>query len=432
MCTSTNCPKILIVGRVAWTINESTLLGLFGGFPADRLAYICIETREPDYTHCQYHFQISEVAMLHKLVKWRTKTGRALTLKQCEIDQRTKRDEESLLRLVRAHRSIVFLYLRELLWRLGGWKSNELKSFVRDFHPDAVFCIGDPMPLMIRLARFIIRLADVPASLFMMDDIYTYTPCHSFLSRFYRWKLRNEVIPLIHSCKAHFAISPKMKRECDRLFGTDCVLLTKGIEVFAEPLKQVHSPVSIVYTGNLLYGRLETLVKVAQTVKSVNDSGAGHAFLKVFSQTELDNSQRKRLLVPGACQLFPAVPYADLVRVYDSADIVLFVESLEEKNKYIARLSFSTKLTDYLASGRCIFAIGAEDIAPMEYLSAAGIGVVCNSQEEIEDKLTDLLLHQELIYKYARDSSEFGKLNHSAKVMHNRLANCLYSIVRSE
>ena len=47
---------------------------------------------------------------------------------------------------------------------------------------------------------------------------------------------------------------------------------------------------------------------------------------------------------------------------------MLFAEAVDGEAAKISRLSFSTKLTDYFASGKCIFAVGNEDTAPMEYL----------------------------------------------------------------
>ena len=44
--------------------------------------------------------------------------------------------------------------------------------------------------------------------------------------------------------------------------------------------------------------------------------------------------------------------------IQENADVVVFVESLEKEHRLVARLSFSTKLTDYFASGKCIFALG--------------------------------------------------------------------------
>ena len=422
-------PKILIVGRVAWTKDESTLSGIFNGYPADMLAYICIETRQPDISRCGKHFQISETAMIRRLFKWSTKTGNTITSVDFGIDKINERQEQAILNCIRSHRSIFYLYLRELLWLMGGWKTKTLKTFILEFQPDVVFCVGDPLPLMNKLQRYVLKKANVPGAIFMMDDIFSYKTSHTLSQKIYRWLLRRQVRSLMGVCDAHFAISPKMQRECDSLFGIHSVLLTKGIEIVAKPLDKIHQPIKLVYTGNLLYGRMSTLAVVARTISSFNASGHTKALLNIYTQTKLSKEQRDLLEIEGVSQLHAPVAYNDLPKIYEQSDIVLFVESLEEKNKYVARLSFSTKLTDYLASGRCIFAVGAADTAPMEYLQEAKIAVTCGNENEIEDNLLQLLTHPNTIIELAERSLNYGKEHHNSQLMHKRLLETIRSIV---
>lgn len=423
------CPRILIVGRVAWTANESTLPGIFNGFPSDRLAYICIETRQPDLSKCGSHFQISETAMLRRLFKWNTKTGQAVTVTDSVINKTNERQEQAILSRVRAHRSVSYLYMRELLWLIGGWKTRALKEFVSEFQPDVVFCVGDPLPLMNRLQRYVLKKAKVPGAIFIMDDIYSSSNRKKLSHRFYRWLLRQEVRPLIKLCSAHFAISPKMKQEYDELFGIDCEILTKGIEHHELPLDSVHSPIALVYTGNLLYGRKKTLETIAKTIAKINEEGDNVAFLNIYTQTVVPEEQRDLLEIGGASKLYGPVTYSELPSIYNDSDIVLFVESLDERYKHVARLSFSTKLTDYMASGRCIFAVGASDIAPIEYLRESNMAMTCSSENEIEDKLKQLLANSEKITEYAHAAAKQGIEYHDARLMHERLYNALVSII---
>lgn len=422
-------PKVLIIGRSAWTKNNSALSGVFNGYMADRLAYICIETREPSLDKCEQHFQISETAMIKKLLNWKIRTGNVVSITQAAINHTNEKQEQIILRNVRSHRSIVYLFLRELLWWFGGWRSKELNSFIDAFQADVVFCLGDPLPLMNRLQRYVIDRCKKPGVIFMMDDIYSYTTCKQLSKKMYRWLLRRQVIPLIKKCKAHFAISPKMKNECDMLFGTNCVILTKGIDCFAKPLQHVHFPIVLVYTGNLLYGRLYTLSVIANTIRRINEAGDIKALLHVYTQTELDDKQRAMIDIPEVSKLHKPVAYSDLNGIYETSDIVLFVESLQEQYKYIARLSFSTKITDYLACGRCIFAVGAENIAPIEYLKSAGIAITCSNYDEIEEQLRLLLSKKDKIVELANCSSEYGKRFHNSNVMRDRLQTTINSLV---
>ncbi len=420
--------KILVIGRVAWTTGQSTLESIFKGFSPKQLAYISIETQDPDFSRCANHFQISEIALIKRLFKWNTLTGhKRIPGANSSEEKSLEKKEATTGGWIRKHRSPLFLYIRELLWRLNGWKTKELNQFIEDFAPDVLFFLSDPLPLLNRLQIYVLRKTKMPAAVFLMDDIWSYESGWTGL----RYLLRREVEQLVPACKVHFAISPKMKEECDSLFNTKCILLTKGIEKFAEPLQHVHSPIALVYTGNLIYGRLYSLAAIVSTIERINESGQNRVILNIYTQTELNEEERALLDKPGACQLHPPVPYSELETIYKASDILLFVESLQDKYKNIARLSFSTKLTDYLACGRCIFAVGAEDIAPIEYLRNADIAVTCSSIKEIENKLKMLLGNPERITTLANKSLEYGKIHHNTELMQERLSSTLIRIANN-
>ena len=411
--------NVLVVGRVAWTKEQSTLNSIFNFYPAENLAYICIETHDPEFDQCANHFQISEIALIKKLFKWNIKTGRRrlpeVTTKE-EISLEKK--ETSTLGWVRKHRSSLFLYIREFLWRLGGWKTKELNDFINDFNPDVLFFVSDPLPLVNRLQRYVLKQAAKPAAVFMMDDIWEYNSGFSML----RYMLRREVKKLIPMCKAHFAISEMMKREYDKMFGIDSVILTKGIPQIEEPdFMELHKPIKLLYTGKLIYGRDKSLAKVAKALSIINDGAEVKAELHIYTQTDITPQLESVLNCPGSCFIHKPIPYSEVLKVQKDSDIVLFVESLEQAQRHVARLSFSTKLTDYLASGKCIFAVGAADIAPIEYLRKHEAAQICTTYDEIHMKVQELIEHREKISMLARNAYLLGQEKHREDLMECRL-----------
>ena len=420
-------PNLLVVGRVAWTEGQSTLSSIFNGYPPEKLAYICIETQEPDFRRCANHFQISEIALVKKIFKWNTKTGsRRLPQTSTTEVKSLEQKEASTLGWVRKHRSTVFLYIREMLWHMGGWKTKELFDFIKDFQPNVLFFVGDPLPLMNRLQRYVLKQTELPAAIFLMDDVWEYNGGFSWL----RYMLRKEVKKLIPACKAHFAISEMMKREYDKLFNINCTILTKSIapKKTARSDMGLHHPIQIVYTGKLIYGRDKSLAKVAEALSEINAGGETKAELHIYTQTEITPQFDKCLSIDGSSYLHKPVPYSEVARILDASDIVMFVESLEDKQKYIARLSFSTKVTDYLASGKCILAVGAADIAPIEYLRENNAAQICASYDEISAQVRDLIEHNEKIPVLSRNAYRLGQEKHGEKLMLDRLLKVLNEI----
>ena len=114
----------------------------------------------------------------------------------------------------------------------------------------------------------------------------------------------------------------------------------------------------------------------------------------------------------NGCHFKGSVPKSEVKQIQKEADIVVFVESLDKKHRMDARLSFSTKLTDYFSSGKCIFAIGDKSIAPIQYLQENNAAIIATEYSQIEEKLIDVLSCRKKIIQYGRNAFECGKRNH--------------------
>ena len=419
-----NLPKILILSRGVWDDTKgtsSTLTNLFEDYDPDKLAHVYIETIAPNTKCCHRFFQISEFSLIHKILKWRTKTGHAFDTQdqmQAITDDKVAEQEASTMQYVRGHRSIWLSFAREILWGFNGWKSKELKQFVLDYSPDVIWMDGSPLPLMNRLYDYVLKMAKKPAVIFMQDDVYTYESCDpKWSSKLYKWLLRKKVRKVVRQCDDMFVASPKMKKEYDAIFGFDSTFIAKSVELSKLPQihQEVHTPIRLVYLGQVLYGRIYSLISMAETLKKINANNIKMQ-LYVYTNNQLSEEEKKKLLVKDSVFLMPPVPYSEVPRVMAENDVVVFVESFEPQFCNVARLSFSTKICDYLASGKCILAIGPGNIAPIEYFVEENAAIVASSKDEIVTSINSIS-NKELITKYAESALSCAKKNHNRKDM---------------
>ena len=422
-------PKILIVGRVAWTTEHSTLCSIFKDYPADKLAYICIESKSPDLSICAHHLQLSEILLAKNIVKKSLPVATIRYRNQVdEISNRLEKNEGKVGGWFRRHRSILFLYLREILWLIGRWKGQPLKKFIEDFDPDYLFFLSDPLPLINRIENHILDITNKPAALFMMDDIWSYKNGRTI----YRYLLRRQVKTLIPRCKTHFAISELMKHEYDKIFDIDSIILTKGINADFAKYKPFRSyPIKFVYVGQLIYGRDKTLLRVAEVLNKINSRSTLKAELHVYTPTHLSPEYIKQFKNCRNTIFHRPVPYNDVEQILLDSNVVLFVESLEKKHRNIAWLSFSTKITDYLQCARCIFAIGDANIAPIAYLNENEAAITCDSLNQIEEKIIELVKNPQMIDYFAEKAYHLGKNKHSSDLMRKRF-NKMFEILSQE
>lgn len=435
--TKNKLPKVLIVSRTTWDDTRgtsSTLSNLFADYDPDKLAHIYIETKRPN-THCCYRFfQISEFSLVHKLYRWKLKTGCAINTRDDEaflVPEKIAAQEADTMHYVRGHRSYFYSILREILWGFNGWKSKELKQFILDFNPDVVWMDGSPLSLMNRLYNYVLKVAQKPASIFMQDDVYTYESCgKSFQEKLYKHRLRRWVRKVVSRCDNMFVASPKMKREYDEIFGVNSTFIAKSIDFNADNGVNAltHQPLRMVYMGQVIYGRIYSLISIAETLKKINADGV-KLQLYIYTNNQISDDFKSKLLVSGSVFLCDPVPYTEVQNVIADNDIVVFVESFDPRFCKVARLSFSTKICDYLASGKCILAVGPEDSAPIEYFSEEDAALVATSTEKIEEQIIRLS-EQKVVEEYAQKAHDCALRNHDRKRMNEIIYNKLIKLAR--
>lgn len=410
-------PKVLSISLSTWRSDSGihTQTDLFKFYDPERVAQIYTKSDLPDTPVCSSFFRISENEIIKSVYKrnpvgCRVENGALADLNtQKAIDA-----EKSLYTKAHKKKSWLMTLAREAVWFLGKWKTKALEDFIKEENPDVYFVPIYPVAYMGRIQRYIIKKFPKPYVCYLADDNYSYKPCgHNPLAYLHRFILRKTVKMLAVNCTEMFTITSTEAEETDRLFGTHSTVLTKGINYqnreYAE--KPLSSPIKMVYTGNLLIGRANSLAEISRAMAGINKNGKKIVF-DIYSATVLEE-RLTELLNSNGCRFRGAVPKCEVDAIQQSADIVVFAESLEKKHRFDARLSFSTKLTDYFKNGKCIFAIGDKNIAPIIYLRDNDCAIIANEYDEIGGKLTELVENPAIISEYAKKAFDTGKRNHN-------------------
>lgn len=406
--------KVLVVSRGVWDESTaSTTNNLFASQDKIELAHIYIETKKPNSSLCHSFFQISEYSLIKKIFNWSIKTGQRVDSNYIE-NESIARKEASTMDYVRHHRSIIFTVLREFLWLLNGWKTKELREFIRYENPDVIWFMGSPLLLMNRLMRYVVKVAKKPYCIFEMDDVYSYK-IHGFkpIERIHRLFLRRSIKQLMEGVSQLFVISPKMKKEYDEVFHLNSIVLTKGVDFSAVTYHpyQSHTPIRLVYMGQVIYDRISTLEMIGRVLDEIN-AEKKRFVLSIYTKNPVDAIVKENMIKDGNVVFCDPVPYAEVKNVLEQNDVVVFVESLNEKYKRLARLSFSTKITDYLASSKCVLAVGPADSAPIEYLRDNDAALVASNEKELRDVFGKMLIAGNL-EAYSRQAFACALNNHN-------------------
>ena len=429
-------PRVLVSSVTSWNdrVGADTYSALFLDYDIDSLANLYIREEMPNSRVCARYFKISESKVLRSVLSRGIRTGkelRGVAPDPDEDDLAAQRDTADRYGKHRRRRSWLLLCARELAWRLGRWRTAELDAFLDDFEPEVVLFGMEGYIHFNRINRYIVKRTGARAIGYFYDDNFTYKQHPwSIGYRVYRFFQRRDLRKTARCCTAFFAISPKTKAECDAFFGIDSVLLTKPVESQSGVWTPYSpgDPIRMLYTGNLLYGRLNALSLISDALRRVNEAGL-RVVADVYTTTALTEAETSRLDV--AVRVHPSVAQGEVLAMQRSADVLLFIEDVTGPHRSVSRLSFSTKLTDYMAAGRAVLAVAAPNVAPLEYLKAEDAALCASSPDEILRQLQRITADPSVIQEYGSRAFACGQRNHDARSVRKRLYDTIDGVLRS-
>ena len=417
-------PKILVITVSSWNskVGANSWASLLEGYPSENIANISIREECPDSNICSRYFCITENKILKSIFKRKLKTGYQV-MPEAEEKNHDLTVHNERYKKLQGKRFYPLLLSRELVWKLGKWKSKELDAFIDSFKPDIILHSMEGYIHLNRITQYAIKRSGAKAIGYIWDDNFTYKQHTDLGYKIYRYFQRKSLKRLATLTQAFFAISPKTKKEADEFFNINSVLLTKPLNttpVFSK--SEFNKPLKMLYTGNLLIGRDKSLRKVSNALNEINKVDT-KIVLDVYTGTFLDDNSKSGICSPF-CRIHEPISQQEVLKLQKDADILLFLEDIDGKDAKVARLSFSTKITDYLSSGKCILAVGNSDIAPIEYFKENDCALVASNKEEIVKALS---LDEETLNYYAKNAIDCGMKNHSPE----KIRNIFYSTINS-
>lgn len=420
---------ILITSIPSWNqrSGSNTFSTLFERFDSNDLANLYIRPEVPDSTVCSRYFNIREWRVVKSILKRNTITGIEVESKHVETQELV--DEQIKMTHYSKNRKRIFLWMRELAWQLGNWKSKELNEFLNDFAPEVLVFPIESYPYFNRINEYIIKKCKPKKVVgYLWDDNFTYKQCPNnvffIIERFF---LRKQVRRLVKQCSHILAISPKMKEECDKEFGVNSIIMTKPLRATSMSNYQYNGGIiRLLYTGSLVIGRDMVMKSVAKAVDRINEDRSLMQ-LDIYTNTAVNEVYKDEINSYKGCKLHGAIPQSQVFVEQEHSDVLIFCESLG-KGCNVARLSFSTKITDYLSSGRCIMAIGPIDNSSIEYFTNEDAALVCSCEEDIYNLLKKMIDNNGLIEEYAEKSCRCGRKNHNAETLNEKLKEIIYGL----
>ncbi len=416
--------NILVVTDVLWREDNgvgNSYSNIFRDIEGVNVANICCQSGKSKNSISKACFQISESTLIANIKNKSIPSGREedFDAKETEL-VKGKRSFGKIKKL----RLQIFFWLRNLIWKLGKWKSPELNAFIDDFKPDVIFAQVQDKIYLNNLIRYVQKYTNKPLFLYAWDDVYSLKQ-FSLSPLFWIDRLfqRASIRKLVKQCKILYTISNEQKIEYAKKLKVKTELLYKGYNFLEEDLKcdkQNNFPIEILYTGNLYSGRYRTIKKFCSKLKEINDKKM-LAKLSVYSATPLSKNQIKKINLGETSKFYGKISEEEVKKLQTEADVLLHIEPFSLKGSLLCRLSFSTKLVDYFYNAKCIFAVGHKRCSSMKYLKRNDAGVVVEKRSKIKEELAKLLSDYNRVQTYEEKAWNCGEKNHQIKEIQKML-----------
>lgn len=414
------------------TGNGKTVKSIVSRFDANDIAQIYMTGQKVDSDFCGSCVQISEKnQFLFCLKKIKTNIVCSNTRKSEQSNyistNKMKRICSSL------SRSGIVLYLRNLFWKSNRWKSRELLEFVDDFNPDIIFIVPGYISGLMDCAIYFSKKYNIPMVSFVTDDYYSSKNKYglNIIKNYVYSRLRHKYCELLDVSKYDYIIGDNMRKlYCDEFkkqFGVimNCV---PSLQIQGKNFQNN----KFVYIGSLGLGRDEQLLKIAKAIDEINKKMNGIC-MEIYTPDSVEDEVINKFKTVKSCAFCGSVHGEKLIEVINNAEYLILTESFDEKYKIILETAMSTKVPEYLSSGRTIFCYGPAYSGSIEYIFNNKLGycvtvpqfdVLCSSIESIVgDKRNNQI--------YITKSLEQYRKYHSIDVVSSSFKQKMHELVES-
>lgn len=423
--TSDNYPKVLIICPVPFSDvgSAKTISALFRSYQKECLAqFYTYDVLPGSYETCENFFRITEMDVYKANLKFTVAEGSVFTKSKIVTKEATKEVSISAkswwgIRCLK-HAVSWILYnrsgfgelLRDLLWRKSKWLSPNFIDWLDEFRPQAVFYYNNWQSYYHRITHYICHRYKIPLSIYATDD---YTYCKNVYSPFawlnhIRWM--SHFKKNLSMASKFYASNPGMLEEYKNKFAIDniglifnCVPIRDDVDI--EDFTQM--PLRLIYAGSLYLNRHKVLAFLANCLLDLHRQGY-NVILDIYTVAPPSERILKELNKTPVSYYKGALNQSELLDEISKSNVPVHVESFIKRDIKSARLSISTKISDYMVGNRMILAIGPKEVESIRYLKGSGAALCINTMDK--DEVVAMLKNSLFDADYRRQLAEKGRI----------------------
>ena len=282
---------------------------------------------------------------------------------------------------------------------------------INHFAPSVIYTLGGSVNAL-RVSYELSKRYNIPIVIHHMDN---WLHCIQWEDNSLLTSYKKELRTICYKCYERttqcIAISDGMAKKFTHETGVKHVAIMNSIdcnEMHCD--KATHTGFRFVYAGGMHLERYKALLDFAEAVESNNSQTMGEkAEFAIY--TGQDNIEAFGHLFKGLkfTALHPAVPHKEIKKIYENADALIHVESATVLNSDFFKYSISTKIPEYLSTGRPVIFYGPDTLYVYEFLEQNGIAAVVKEKKQLKKTISAFIQHPESITKMTMYAQKYAE-----------------------
>ena len=383
-----NRTKILVISSNSFnqrSNNGKTLEAIFSKFAPDEIAQLFFsENESPDWSFCREYYKISDTDIV------RTVLGNVIVGEQKpKVESGMARKRNGLFSFLKK----LFMsrpFFRELIWKKKYFTKSDLLQWVEKVNPTSIFLLAGDLCFVYDIALYIHQTLNIPLCSYFTDDYIIYPQYKSLAGKMHKKRLVELSNCVIRKSTLLFSIGDEMTKEYEKHFNRTFYPIMNSIEgeMINKSLTHVKNDfVTVSYLGGGSRGRIEALINFGKLLKDACPDK--NVLFNVYMPDVLD-SKTLNLFNRVGIKYKGSVYGEDLQKVKSESDYLLHIESMRKKYYMKTVLSVSTKIPEYLATGKYIVGYGIPWLASMKLLSDNNLGYVLDATGKHQDVINQI------------------------------------------
>ena len=293
--------------------------------------------------------------------------------------------------------------------------TKKLKKEIEEFKPECIYTLGNAIDVM-KLAYKISVYFNIPIIPHFMDN---WSESHRYGREKYPTHLKStqKWLKKIYSrSKSALAISEGMAKVYEEKWGIPHYALMNGVSVKdfyceKESGKQIQT---LVYAGGLHLNRFKSLSDIARTIDVINLERNVNLTLNIFTDKNSIELYKDIFSKYDCVKFCSSVSHSQIKAVYEKADALIHIETFDEEYRDFIKYSLSTKISEYLATGKPILVYAPEEIFLSQYLKENRAAIVVSKQDDLKEQIGELL-DEVKVNAICKNSLQLAESKHDEK-----------------